>query len=65
MGWPGAAYDIQARQKDYTRILTSAAEKFDVQLDVNPDLPRRMNRLSTLVSNSSRNAPRTDSWSSV
>ena len=37
MGWPGAAYDIQARQKDYTRILTSAAEKFDVQLDVNPD----------------------------
>ncbi|MBN2312972.1 MAG: hypothetical protein JXM79_03515, partial [Sedimentisphaerales bacterium] len=36
MGWPGAAYDIPERQKDYTRILTSAAEEFDVQLDINP-----------------------------
>jgi len=34
MGWPGAAYDIKARQADYTRILTSAAKKFGVQLDV-------------------------------
>ena len=37
MGWPGAAYDIPVRQRDYTRILTSAAEKFGVQLDVHPD----------------------------
>jgi hypothetical protein len=37
MGWPGAAYDIKARQRDYTRILTSAAEKFGVQLDINHD----------------------------
>jgi hypothetical protein len=37
MGWPGAAYDIQARQRDYTRILTSAAEEFGVQLDINQD----------------------------
>ena len=36
MGWPGASYDIPARQRDYTRILTSAAEKFDVQLDIDP-----------------------------
>ena len=34
MGWPGAAYDIEARQRQYTRILTSAAQKFGVQLDV-------------------------------
>lgn len=34
MGWPGAAYDIAARQRQYTRILTSAAQKFGVQLDV-------------------------------
>ncbi len=34
MGWPGAAYDIEARQADYTRILENAAKKFDVQLDV-------------------------------
>ena len=37
MGWPGAAYDIPARQKEYTGILTSAAEQFGVQLDINPE----------------------------
>ena len=37
MGWPGAAYDIKARQRQYTEILTSAAEKFDVRLDINPE----------------------------
>jgi hypothetical protein len=37
MGWPGAAYDIMARQRQYTKILTSAAEKFGVQLGINPD----------------------------
>ena len=34
MGWPGAAYDIKARQADYTRILRNAAKKFGVELDV-------------------------------
>jgi len=34
MGWPGAAYDIKARQRQYTELLTSAARKFGVQLDV-------------------------------
>ena len=34
MGWPGAAYDIKARQRQYTEILTSAAKKFGVRLDV-------------------------------
>ncbi|MFZ2146084.1 MAG: hypothetical protein WAV28_02595 [Sedimentisphaerales bacterium] len=34
MGWPGAAYDIEARQRQYTEMLTSAARKFSVQLDV-------------------------------
>ncbi|MBA7481446.1 hypothetical protein ES707_16918 [subsurface metagenome] len=34
MGWPGAAYDIEARQRQYTKILASAARKFGVQLDV-------------------------------
>lgn len=34
MGWPGAAYDIEARQRQYTEILTSAAKKFNVQLDI-------------------------------
>jgi len=34
MGWPGAAYDIEARQRQYTEVLTSAARKFGVELDV-------------------------------
>lgn len=34
MGWPGAAYDIKARQADYTKTLKKAARKFGVRLDV-------------------------------
>ena len=34
LGWPGAAYDIKARQADYTKILENAAKKFGVQLDL-------------------------------
>ena len=34
LGWPGAAYDIKARQKQYTEILTSAAKKFSIDLKV-------------------------------
>ena len=34
MGWPGAAYDIKARQADYTRTLTEAAKQHGVELDL-------------------------------
>ncbi|MFW6107196.1 MAG: hypothetical protein ACOC8A_00750 [bacterium] len=34
MGWPGAAYDIQASQKLYTRTLREAAKKLGVALQV-------------------------------
>jgi len=34
MGWPGAAYDIKARQRQHTKILTDAAKKFGVNLQV-------------------------------
>ena len=37
MGWPGAAYDIKARQADYTKTLKEAAEKFAIQLEVRPE----------------------------
>jgi hypothetical protein len=38
MGWPGAAYDIKARQKEYTKILNDAAGKLgiDLQLSAEP-----------------------------
>lgn len=34
MGWPGAAYDIKARQRQYTKILNDAATKFGIELEV-------------------------------
>ena len=34
MGWPGAAYDIKACQRQYTEILNKAAKKYGVDLIV-------------------------------
>jgi len=34
LGWPGAAYDIKARQRQYTDTLEAAAKKFEVDLVV-------------------------------
>jgi len=34
MGWPGAGYDIKARQRQYTEILNRAAKKLEVDLVV-------------------------------
>jgi len=36
MGWPGAAYDPEARQAEYTKILTAAAKSLGVRFEVNP-----------------------------
>jgi hypothetical protein len=36
LGWPGAGYDIKARQADYTKVLQDAAAELDVQLEVHP-----------------------------
>ena len=34
MGWPGASYDIKARQAQYTKVLQAAAKKLNVDLDL-------------------------------
>jgi hypothetical protein len=34
MGWPGASYDIKARQKEYTKILTDAVKKLNINLQI-------------------------------
>jgi hypothetical protein len=34
MGWPGAAYNIKQRQRQYTKVLTDAAKKFGIDLRV-------------------------------
>jgi len=37
MGWPGACYDIKARQAEFTQIMTDAAEKCGVKLEVDAE----------------------------
>jgi len=36
IGWPGASYDVEARQTEYTKILTEAAREQGIQLEVSP-----------------------------
>jgi len=36
MAWPGATYDVAARQAEYTKELTQAARQLGVELDVSP-----------------------------
>ena len=36
MGWPGAHYDPEFQQGQYTRLLTEAAERQGMQLHINP-----------------------------
>jgi hypothetical protein len=50
MGWPGASYDISERQRQYTQVLNSAAEKFDVQLDLRPEPLADENDISKILS---------------
>jgi hypothetical protein len=50
MGWPGASYDIGERQRQYTQVLNSAAEKFDVQLDIKPEPLVDENDVSKILS---------------
>jgi hypothetical protein len=57
MGWPGAAYDIKARQKQYTEILTSAARKFDVKLDINPKPLHNENVVTSCLERLKNDAP--------
>lgn len=35
MGWPGASYNIKERQKEYTKILTDAVKKLNINLQIN------------------------------
>jgi hypothetical protein len=37
MGWPGACYDIKGRDAAFTKIMTDAAEKLGVNLEVNAE----------------------------
>jgi len=49
MGWPGATYDIKARQRQYTEILTSAAGKFGIDLHVSGEPLHNPNLVNTFL----------------
>lgn len=49
MGWPGASYDIAARQADYKRTMVEAAEKLGVALAVEDEPVADMPALDRLL----------------
>jgi hypothetical protein len=57
MGWPGASYDIGERQRQYMQVLNSAAEKFDVQLDLRPEPLADENDVSKTLSQLKSQSP--------
>jgi len=57
MGWPGAGYDIKARQADYTKTLTEAAKKFGIQLEVRPEPLDTDNAVSSYIEQLKKQPP--------
>jgi len=57
MGWPGAAYDIKARQQQYTETLTTAAEKFGINLEVTAEPICSSQAANTLLENLQKTQP--------
>ncbi len=57
MGWPGAAYDIKARQKQYTSILNKAAQKLGVNLQVTAEPLHTDDLVSTFLKEVKENPP--------
>ncbi|MGB2936941.1 MAG: hypothetical protein WBD05_01890 [Phycisphaerae bacterium] len=57
MGWPGAAYDIKARQQQYTAILKAAAGEQDVHLEVLGDPIHDENTLNAFLEQVAKAGP--------
>jgi len=57
MGWPGAAYDIKARQQQYTAILRAAAGEQDVHLEVLGDPIHDENTLNAFLEQVAKAGP--------
>ena len=57
MGWPGAAYNIQQQQAQYTKILENAAKKFDVNLDIIAEPLHDANIVNTFLENLKKAPP--------
>jgi len=57
MGWPGAAYDIAARQAQYTRTMSEAAAKLGVDLQVSAEPIAEPEQMSALVAECAQSPP--------
>ena len=57
MGWPGAAYDIKARQRQYTKVLTDAAKKFGINLEVLNEPLHDDNKVNMFLENLKKSPP--------
>lgn len=57
MGWPGAAYDVKARQADYTRVLTEAAKSLDVDLELSQEPVTELEQIGALLSQCEQKPP--------
>jgi len=57
MGWPGAAYDIKARQRQYTDVLTNAAKKFGIDLMVSPEPLHSPDLVNSFLENLKKTPP--------
>ena len=57
MGWPGASYDIKARQKQYTKILTDAAKKLGINLQITAEPLHTDNLVSAFLKEVKGNPP--------
>jgi hypothetical protein len=57
MGWPGACYDIKAREADYVKIMSDAAKELGIQLDVDAEPVADMAAVKTLLEECKQSPP--------
>jgi hypothetical protein len=57
MGWPGACYDIKAREADYVKIMSDAAKELNIQLDVDAEPVADMPGVNALLEQCKQSPP--------
>jgi len=57
MGWPGACYDIKARESEYVKIMSDAAKELGIQLDVDVEPVTDMPGVSSLLEQCKQSPP--------
>ncbi len=57
MGWPGACYDIKAREADYAKIMSDAAKELNIQLDVDTEPVADMAGVNALLQECKQSPP--------